>query len=161
MLTHRSILAAILLILAGCTPAEPQGSSTLLDRIAQSIRKANPKWHFISGFCTCPVLVPSQASYAFGVMYYRKWASPRDVLIYIAYVPKSANAADWMADLRDRNARAGWQREQYWFADEAYLWTFDNGHANLYFRDGAVIAELSGASDDVNFFAHTLTERAR
>jgi hypothetical protein len=155
------MLPAILLILAAFTPATPQGSSPLLDRIVQSVRKTNPKWHFIPGFCTCPVLVRSQSAYAFGGMYYRKLTSPRRVLIYIASVPTSANATDWMADLRDRNARAGWQREQYWFADEAYLWTVDHGNAYLYFRNGAVIGELSGALDDVKFFAHTLNEGAR
>jgi hypothetical protein len=161
MSTHRSILPAILLILAAFTPATPQGSSPLLDRIVQSVRKTNPKWHFIPGFCTCPVLVRSQSAYAFGEMYYRNLTSGHRVLIYIAYVPTSAIAADWMTGLRDRNARAGWQREQYWFADEAYLWTVDHGNAYLYFRKGAVVAELSGALSDVESFAHTLAEGAR
>jgi hypothetical protein len=159
MATHRSILPAILLILAVCAPAVTQGSSPLLETIVQSVRKASPKWHFIPGFCTCTALVQSQSAYAFGDMYYRKLSSRRRVTIYISYVPTFARATDWMADLRDRNSREGWQRQEYRFASEAYVWTVDNGNAYLYFRNGAVIAELNGAPNDVSFFARTLDKQ--
>src|SRR5258707_200390 len=68
-------------------------------------------------------------------------------------------ATDWMKDLRDRNATARYLREQFGFAGEADVWTFDNGNASLYFRNGAVIGELSGAPNDVRFFARILNKQ--
>jgi hypothetical protein len=147
------------LTLAAPISAAAQGDSPLLDKIVRSVRESNPKWHFIPGFCTCPVLVRSQSAYAFGYMYYRELTSSSRVSIYISYMPTTAIANDWMKDICDRNATARYLREQFGFADEAYVWTFDNGNASLYFRNGAVIGELNGAPNDVRFFARTLNKQ--
>jgi hypothetical protein len=58
-----------------------------------------------------------------------------------------------MADLGRRNVVTGWHREPYAFADDAYLWTSNTGHAILYFRNGSLVVEVRGALDDVKFFA--------
>jgi len=148
-----SAILGILLIFAASVNTAAQGRSPLLDEIAVSIRKANPKWHFVPAVCTCPALVQSQSSYAEGGWYFRKLTSSRHVSIYISYVPTSASASDWMADLGRRNVVTGWHREPYAFADDAYLWTSNTGHAILYFRNGSLVVEVSGALDDVKFFA--------
>jgi hypothetical protein len=153
MSKYRSVFVTIFLILAACLPASAQGRSPLLDKIVASVRKANPKWHFIPGVCTCTRLVPSQTSYAFGGWHPGKLTSRRRVSIYISYVPTTADAADGMAEIGRRDVVSGWQRQRYTFADEAYLWTAENGYAYLYFRKGAIVVELSGALDDVKFFA--------
>lgn len=153
MVIHRSLFLAIFLIFAGSVPTGAQGRSPLLNRIEASVRKANPKWHFIPGVCTCPPLVQSQSSYAMGGWYLGKLTSSRRVSIYISYVPSPASAADWMAELGRRDVVTGWHREQYAFADEAYLWTSNTGSAYLYFRNGSIIIEIQGALDDVRFFA--------
>jgi hypothetical protein len=88
-----------------------------------------------------------------GGWHYGKLTSSRHVSIYISYVPTPKSAADWMVELRSRNVVTGWHREQYPFADEAYLWTSDDGHGYLYFRNGATVVELSGTLGDVKFFA--------
>ena len=162
MLTYRSLLPAILLIFAASVPIAAQGRSPLLDRIVASVRKANPKWHFSPAICTCPGLVPSQSSYAFGDWYLGKLESRRSVSVYISYVPTSASAADWMIDLVQRKVEPGWHRERYPLADEAYLWTSDTGSAYLYFRSGSIVVEVRGALDDVKFFApHAYRRGAR
>jgi hypothetical protein len=153
MPTHRSLFLGIFLIFAASVQAPAQGRSPLLDKIVASVRTANPKWHFIPGVCTCPRLVQSQSAYAFGGWHLGKLTSRRRVSIYISYVPTSTSAADWMADLGRRNVVTGWRREHYAFADEAYLWTSNTGYAYLYFRNGSLVVEVSGALDDVKFFA--------
>jgi hypothetical protein len=158
MSTKRSIVFALFLTLAVPVTTVAQGRSPLLDKVVQSVEGTNPKWHLILGFCTCPVLVRSQVTYAFGDMYYGKLSSPRRVSIYISYVPTPAIARDSMADLRDRNDTARYLRKDYMIGDEAYLWTFENGTASLYFRSGAAIGELFGNRADVHFFARTLTK---
>jgi hypothetical protein len=90
-------------------------------------------------------------------MYHGKISDHRYVMIYVSYVTTTALAADWLHDLRDRNAANGWERDDYNFADEAYLfWTSDPGGASLYFRRKAAIVQISGRRTDVQFFAHTL-----
>ncbi len=153
MPTSRSISPAILLILAASVSVAAQGRSPLLDEIVVSVRKASPKWHFIPAVCTCPALVPSQSSYAFGGWHLGKLTSPRRVQIYVSYVPTEAIAADWMSDLGRRNVETGWWRTQYRLGDEASLWTSDSGYAYLYFRSGSIVVEISGALNDVKFFA--------
>ncbi len=153
MPTYRSLLLGIFLIFAASVHSAAQGRSPLLDGIVASVRKANPKWHFIPAVCTCPRLVQSQSSYAFGGWHLEKLTSRRRVSIYISYVPTSASAADWMADRGRRNVETGWHREHYAFANEAYLWTSNTGYAYLYFRNGSLVVEVSGALDDVKFFA--------
>jgi len=148
-----SLLLATVLILAASGQAAAQGRSPLLDKIVASIRKANPKWHFVPAVCCCPLLVQSQSSYAFGGWHFGKLTSRRHVSIYISYVPTSARAAKWMDDLGRREVVTGWHRAPLTFADEAYLWTSKAGYAYLYFRDGSLIFEVSGAVDDVKFFA--------
>jgi hypothetical protein len=157
MSTNRSLLMALLLLVVAPTSGVAQGRSPLLDKIVRSVRGANSSWHFLPGFCTCPTLVRSQTAYAFGDMYHRRISDHRHVIIYIGYVPTTALAADWLRDLRDRNAANGWRRDEYKFADEAYLfWTSDAGSASLSFRRGAAIGQISGPRTDVEFFAHTL-----
>ena|SRR2546428_3464590 len=157
MSTNRLIELALLLLVVAPTSGVAQGRSPLLNKIVRSVRRANRTWHFLPGFCTCPTLARSQTAYAFGDMYYRKISDHRDVLIYIGYVPTKALAADWLGDLRDRKAVNEWRRDEYKFADEAYLfWTYDAGGASLYFRCGAAIGWISGPRTDVEFFAHTL-----
>jgi hypothetical protein len=153
MLTYRSLFATLFLAMTLSSSAAAQGRSPLLDEIVQSVRQADPQWHFVPGVCTCPALVQSQLSYALGGWHHGKLTSSRHVSIYISYVPTSASAADWMVDLGRRNVVTGWRREPYPFADEAYLWISDNRYAYLYFRNGATVVELSGALDDVKFFA--------
>jgi len=58
-----------------------------------------------------------------------------------------------MIDLGRRDVATGWQRKRFPFIEEAYLWTSDSGYAYLYFRNGTIAVELSGAVDDVKFFA--------
>jgi len=153
----RSLLLALLLLVIPSVPLFAQGRSALINEVVRSVRNANPKWHFVAGFCTCPGLVRSQTAYAFGVMYHRKISDHRHVAIYIAYVPTVALAADWFRDLRDRNAANGWQQDEYKFADEAYLcWASDPRGASLYFRRKAAIVQISGSRTDVQFVAHTL-----
>lgn len=148
----RSLLLAILLIVSVAGPVAPQGRSPLLDRIVAAVRKANPKWHFI-GVCTCAALVPSQASYAAGGWHLGKLTSTRHVSIYISYVPSLASATDWMSGFGRGDLVTGWQRERYAFADDAFLLTSNIGYAILTFRSGSIIMEISGALDDVKFFA--------
>ena len=154
---NRSLLMALLLLVIAPTSGVAQGRSPLLDEVVRTVRGANPTWHFVPGFCTCPALVPSQTAYAFGDMYHRKISDHRHVMIYIGYVPTRALATNSLRDLRDRNAANGWRRDEYKFADEAYLfWTSDVGGASLYFRRGPAIAQISGRRTDVEFFAHML-----
>ena len=153
MSIHRLLFPALLMILSTSVPSATQGRSSLLNRIVASVKKANPKWHFIPGVCTCPALVRSQSSYAMGGWHLGKLTSRRHVSIYISYVPTPASATDWMADLAQRNVEKGWHREHYPLPDEAYLWTSDAGYAYIYFRSGSIVVEVSGAHDDVKFFA--------
>ena len=151
--THRSLVLGIFMILAASVDTAAQVRSPLLDRIVASVRKANPKWHFIPAVCMCPSLVQSQSSYAEGAWYLGKLTSRHHVSIYVSYVPTSDSAAKWMADLGRRNVVTGWYREPYPFAEEAFLWTANTGYAYLYFRNGSLIVEVSGMLDDVKFFA--------
>jgi len=137
--TYRSLLLAIFLVFAVSVHTAAQGRSPLLDRIVASVRKANPKWHFIPDICTCPPLVPSQSSYAFGDWVRGKVNSRRQVSIYISYVSTSAGAAAWMADLGRRNLKTGWHREPYALADETDLLITDTGYAYLNFRNGSIV----------------------
>jgi hypothetical protein len=157
MSMKHSLLLALLLSVTAPTSSIAQGRSPLVDKVVQSVTDANPKWHFLPGFCTCPALVRSQTAYGFGVMYYGQISDHRDVMIYVSYVPTTALAAHWLHDLRDRNAANGWRRDDYNFADEAYLfWASDPAGASLYFRRKAAIVQISGRRSDVQFFAHTL-----
>src|SRR6476660_1436669 len=126
--TYRFLLFGTCLIFAASVHTAAQGRSPLLDKIVESVRKVNPKWHFIPAICTCPVLVPSQSSYAFGAWHFGKLTSDRDVSIYISYVPTSARAADWMADLSRRDVVKEWHRGPYALGDEAYLWNSNTGY---------------------------------
>jgi hypothetical protein len=156
-----SIVFVLLLTLAVPITTLAQGRSPLLDQVVQSVEAQNPKWHFVPGVCVCPVLVPAEVAYAFGSMRYGKLSSTRRVSINVAYVPTAAIAKDSMTELRKVNdtapyRRKGTVREGYIIADEAYLWTYEDGSAALYFRNGTAIGELLGAPDDVRFFARTL-----
>jgi hypothetical protein len=164
MSTHRRILFALFVIMVAPMTIVAQGPSPLLDKVVESIEATNPKWQVVYGFCTCPALVRSEVAYAFGSMRYRKLSSPRRVSINIAYVPTPAIARDSMTFLRDQNDTAPYRdaardRENYNIAEEAYLWSYTNGTAALYFRSGAAIAELFGARADVQFFARTLARK--
>jgi hypothetical protein len=159
MLTNRSRFNALLLAIVVSISATAQTRAPLLDRIVQTVENTDSRWHFMAAFCTCPALIRSQTDYAFGEMYHGKLTDNRHVTIYVSYVPTSVIAADWMRDLRDRNTTARYPREEYRFADEAYLWIYDRGGASLYFRSGATIVALSGVRKDVQFFARTLNDR--
>ena len=161
-MSTRSILFALFLLSVPVTTGA-QGRSPLLDKVVHSVEAANPKWHLIPGVCDCPVLVRPQMAYALGSLYYRRLSSGRRVMIYIAYVSTAAIATDSMAELRKVNdtapyRRKGYLREDYMIADEAYLWTYENGTAALYFRSGTAIGELFGAPADIQFVARTLTK---
>jgi hypothetical protein len=151
--TYRPVVLGILLLFAWPLRTAAQPRSPLLDEIVVSVRKANPKWHFVNAVCTCPALVPSQSSYVAGGWYFGKLTSRRHMSIYISYVPTSVAAAEWMAELGRWNVVAGSHRQAVTFADEAYLLTSDNGYAIFTFRNGSVIVEVSGALNDVKFFA--------
>jgi hypothetical protein len=156
---NSSTIAAVVLVLLLSTPFASQSRSPLLNKIVQAVHTTNRNWHFIPGFCTCPALVRSQTDYAFGDMYYRKLTGDRRVSIYIAYVPSVTVATEWMRDLHARNRTAGYQRQDYSFADEASLWIYPRGGAALYLRSDAFVAELTGSAADVQFFARTLGKR--
>jgi hypothetical protein len=129
--TYRPLVLGILLLFAWALRTAAQARSPLLDEIVVSVRKANPKWHFVNAVCTCQALVPSQSSYVAGGWYFRKLTSRRHMSVYISYVPTSAAAAEWMAELGRWNLVAGSHREAVNFADEAYLLTSDTGYAIL------------------------------
>ena len=161
---YSMLFALFLLILTVTTAAQVR--SPLMDKIVHSVQAKDPNWNFHTAVCTCPALVRPQIEYAAGSLHYHKQSSTRFVPIYIAYVPTAAVAMDSMAELVKVNDTAPYRRkdftrEDYLIADEAHLWTYENGTAALYFRSGTAIGELFGAQADVQFFARTLTKSWR
>ena len=146
-------LLLVLMVLAISTPIGAQGRSPLLDKVVSSVNEHEPLWHFIPANCTCPALVPSQISYAMGGWYLGDLTSRRRVTIYISYTPSVQDATQWMEELSQRDLVKGWRRARYELADESYLWSADDGHSYLYFRQGSVAVEVSGDITDVKLFA--------
>jgi len=153
------ILLLVSMVLAASTQVGAQGRSPLLDNVVRSVKQHQPAWQFIPGVCTCPLLVPSQISYAMGGWHLGDITSKRRVTIYISYLPSVQDAAKWMAGLSQQDVVEGWRREKYMLGDESYLWSADDGYSYLYFRQGSLAVELSGNVEDVTLFAEYAEEQ--
>ncbi len=150
-----ALFLTLLLVPTIAMPIKAQGRTPLLSKIVRLVKKQEPQWEFIYGVCTCPPLVPSQKYYTTGGWHIGLGKdNPRDVNIYISYVPTVKEATEWMESMSRWKLGEGWRREKYNLGDEAYLSRNpDKNGGSIYLRKGRIIVELSGDLKDVEQFA--------
>ena len=119
-------------IIAACTlPLSlslPQSSiaqvpaKRLTIQVAGSIKKKEPDWRYVMGFCTCPPLLPSQI-YDDVASWSRGRADSRSewVAIQIYLIGNKKEAIDFLSRFGSGRARIHSSIQKYELGDEAFL----------------------------------------
>jgi len=135
---------AFWLVLCFSVSVNGQEETSLSSRIMEALKTMEPGWKPIATIENLIPLVPSQRRILTAV-----WASPRsrseDVNVSVYRVENHAEAAAWLAPVRDKRAAAGWQVNTYKIGDEGYLSKYEDGERfEIEFRRGNVVAKIAG-----------------
>ena len=97
-------------------------------QVAGSIKKKEPDWRYVMGFCTCPPLLPSQIS-ADVADWSRKRADGKSewVAMQIHMIGNQKEAVEFMSSFSSGRFRAHSVIHQYELGDEAFLIEYSAG----------------------------------
>jgi hypothetical protein len=115
-----------LLLLFGFFPApcvaQALPMARLTPKIARSIKRKEPEWRYIMGFCTCPPLLPSQVNDDLAVWNRKRANGTRErVGLQIYTIGSRSEAVDFMKNFASGRYRGHSRIYEYQLGDEAFL----------------------------------------
>jgi hypothetical protein len=122
----------------------------LTTQVAGSVKKKEPDWRYVMGFCTCPPLLPSQISDDVAD-WSRKRADGKSewVAMQIHVIGNQKEAIEFMSHFGSGRSRARSVIRKYELGDEAFLIEYSAGDiknpSQMWMRKDKFIVHLDGA----------------
>jgi len=147
------------LIIAACllTPAFTLTQSSIAQvpakrltiQVAGSIKKKEPDWRYVMGFCTCPPLLPSQISEDVADWSRKRADKSEWVAMQIHLIGNQKEAVEFMSHFSSGRSRAHSVIHKYELGDEAFLIEYSaadiKNPIQLWMRKDKFIVHLDGA----------------
>ena len=140
-----------------CRNSSLKADRAILSRVERKVRKKEPEWHFVPGFCTCGAMIPDQKAVILGSWERKTRDGESDeVWVEIYEAGTCKGVALWMARLVRGELWGKWRGQKFDLGDEAYVTPPFEGNPNytLLFRLDNLVVEVRGKSlPDVERFA--------
>jgi len=119
--------------------------------MARAVRKFEPTWTYVSGWCTCPPTVPGQVWRDIGTRDRKDKQGRREfVNVEIVKAASTGETADWMRHFGRGSGSGSCSVESYQLGDEAYLFKCPRSFKSiLNYRKGRFLVRVDGDSQTV------------
>ena len=120
-------------------------------QVAGSVKKKEPHWRYVMGFCTCPPLLPSQISDDVAVWSRKRVDSTSEwVAMQIYVIGKQEEAIDFVSRFGSGRLRVHSSIQKYDLGDEAFLISYDSSGKiknpiQMWMRKDKFIVHIDGA----------------
>jgi hypothetical protein len=119
-------------------------------KVAGSIKKKEPDWRYVMGFCTCPPLLPSQISDDVADWFRKRVDSTSEqVAMQIYMIGNQKEAVDFMSRFSSGRFRAHSVIHKYELGDEAFLIEYSaediKNPIQLWMRKDKFVIHIDGA----------------
>ena len=149
----RACFVTLLPLLLGSVSAQlvAQSRTPVTTTIARSIRRLDPTWRYIPGWCTCPPTVPGQVWRDNGTWERTDKHDRREFVdVEIVKAASTQEAADWMRQYGGGSGSSSCLVERHQLGDEAYLFKCPRSYKSiLNYRKGRFLVRVNGDSQTV------------
>jgi hypothetical protein len=149
----RAIFGVCLLLLSASVFADlvAQSRTPVTTTMARTIRRFEPTWRYVGGWCTCPPTVPEQVWRDNGT-WDRKDKHGRREFVNVEIVKAGSveETADWMRHYGGGSGSGSCLVESYHLGDEAYLFKCSRSFKSiLNYRKGRFLVRVDGDSQTI------------
>ena len=150
------------LLISVASPFQAQTRIPFTNKMARAVRRVEPGWRYIGGWCSCPPTVPGQVWRDNGTWDRKDKQGRREFVdVEIVLAASAEESAEWIRRFGGGTSSRICQVAKYQMGDEAYLLTCPRSFkSTLNYRKGAFLVRVHGDSQKIveRFGRYTLAQ---